>query len=439
MEIFGFLWNSFWHLLLNILVAINSVVPNAGISIIIFTLLMRLLTVPLTMKALKSSRNMQQIQPLIKEVQKKHGKDRAKQQEELMKIYAEYGINPAASCFPMLIQLPIFIGLYSALTFVLPTFTGSEADITKATAAHLEQLRLILWNPGWVDTAANFGQAFLWVPNLARAEPDPIHIWPILSGAFQFIQSRMAMPVRDPNQPLDPQTRMMHNMMQFMPIYIIFISWGFPTGTVIYWAFSSIFGAVQQYFITGFGSLPDLPGLGWLPRKPIEPPKPIRPRSETEGGAPARPVKKGMMAKMMERALEAQEAQKAAQGARGAEVTTALEDSPRGAATRPTGNGAARSSANGGEPTRRTTSVLRGGNTGRDAIGNGSGGEQKSKGRGSVYGSAQAENDETPRGAAKYASDVDLEEDIAGAATSGTSGNGASAPAQLPRKRKNKR
>jgi YidC/Oxa1 family membrane protein insertase len=435
LEIFGFLWNSFWHLLLNILVAINSVVPNAGISIILFTLLMRLLTVPLTMKALKSSRNMQQIQPLIKEVQKKHGKDRAKQQEELMKIYAEYGINPAASCFPMLIQLPIFIGLYSALTFVLPTFTGSEADITKATAAHLEQLRLILWNPGWVDTAANFGQAFLWVPNLARE--DPLHIWPVLSGAFQFIQSRMAMPVRDPNQPLDPQTRMMHNMMQFMPIYIVFISWGFPAGTVIYWAFSSIFGAVQQYFITGFGTLPDLPGLGWLPRKPIEPPTPIRPRSETEGGAPARPVKKGMMAKMMERALEAQEAQKAAQGARGAEVTTALEDSPRGAATRPTGNGAGRStSANGGEPTRRTTSVLRGGNAGRDAIGNGSGGEQKSKGRGSVYGSAQAENGETPGGAAKYASDVDLEEDIAGAATSG---NGASAPAQLPRKRKNKR
>ncbi len=443
MEIFGFLWNSFWHLLLNILVAINSVVPNAGVSIIIFTLLMRLLTVPLTMKALKSSRNMQQIQPLIKEVQKKYGKDRQKQQEELMKIYAEYGINPAASCFPMLIQLPIFIGLYSALTFVLPTFTGSEADIAKASAAHLEQLRLILWNSAWVDTAANFGQAFLWVPNLARE--DPLHIWPVLSGVFQFIQSRMAMPIRDPNQPLDPQTRMMHNMMQFMPIYIIFISWGFPAGTVIYWAFSSIFGAVQQYFITGFGSLPDLPGLGWLPRKPIEPPKPIRPRSETEGGAPAIPVKKGMMAKMMQKALEAQEAQKAAQaaqGAQGAQVTTGLESSPRGEPTRPTGNGSARSasaSANGGEPTRRTTSVLRGGNAGRDAIGNGSGGGERPRGRGSVYGSAQSENGEATKRTAKYASDVDLEEDTAGAGTSGTSANGASGPAQLPRKRKNKR
>lgn len=441
MEIFGFLWNSFWHLLLNILVAINSVVPNAGISIILFTLLMRLLTVPLTMKALRSSRNMQQIQPLIKEVQKKHAKDRAKQQEELMKIYAEYGINPAASCFPMLVQLPIFIGLYSALTFVLPTFQGSEADIAKASAAHLDQLRSILWNSAWVETAANFGQAFLWVPNLARE--DPLHIWPVLSGVFQFIQSRMAFPRRDPNQPLDPQTRMMQNMMQFMPIYIIFISWGFPAGTVIYWAFSSIFGAVQQYFITGFGTLPDLPGLGWLPRKPIEPPTPIRPRSEIEGadGAATRPAPRGMMARMMERALQAQEAQKGAQAAQGAQATTAIEDtrSRGGAATRPTGTGASTTrtgSPDGGEPTRRTGSVLRGGNVGREAIENGSGSGPRGKGKGSVYGSARGENGETPRRTAKYASDMDLEEDAAGA---GTASNGASGPAQLPRKRKNKR
>jgi hypothetical protein len=209
---------------------------------------------------------------------------------------------------------------------------------------------------------------------------------------------------------------MMQNMMQFMPIYIIFISWGFPAGTVIYWAFSSIFGAVQQYFITGFGTLPDLPGLGWLPRKPVELPTPIRPRSEIVGpdGVPLPPAKRGMMARMMEKAIQAQEVQKAAQGAQGAQVTTGLEDRPRGAATRPTGNGASRSSNNGGEPTRRTASVLRGGNVGRDAI----------------------ENGETPRKAPKYASDMDLDEDVAGA---GTSSNGASGPAQLPRKRKNKR
>jgi hypothetical protein len=94
-------------------------------------------------------------------------------------------------------------------------------------------------------------------------------------------------------------------MMQFMPLYILFISIGFPAGNVIYWAFSSLFGAVQQYFITGFGTLPDFPGFSWLPRKTITPP-PL-PTPLPEGQAP----KKGLFSNMMSRALEAQEAQKA--------------------------------------------------------------------------------------------------------------------------------
>ncbi|MDQ3929235.1 MAG: YidC/Oxa1 family membrane protein insertase [Chloroflexota bacterium] len=311
MEILGLIWNSFWHLLLNILVVINSVVGSPGISIILFTLFMRLLTVPLTMKSLRSSRNMQQIQPLVKEIQRKYPKDRAKQQEETMKLYHQYGVNPAAGCFPMLVQLPIFIGLYSALSFTLPQFTGTEAQIATQTAAHLQQLKSILWNPDWVNSAANFSQAFLWVPKLAAA--DPLHIWPVVSGLFQFIQSRMSMPRRDPTQPLDSQTKMMQNMMQFMPLYIVFISWGFPAGTVIYWAFSSLFGAVQQYFITGFGTLPDLPGLGFLPRKPISTPAPLSALPAAEVGTGTGRKKAGVMGWMMDKALEAQEAQKATQ------------------------------------------------------------------------------------------------------------------------------
>lgn len=425
MEIFVFLWESFWHLLLNILVAINSVVGNPGIAIIVFTLFMRLLTVPLTMKALRSSRNMQQIQPLIKEVQKKYGKDRQKQQEELMKIYAEYGVNPAASCFPMLVQLPIFIGLYSALDFTLKS--GSDVNA----------LRGVLWNDGWVG-AANFAQLFFWVPNLATE--DPLHIWPVMSGVFQFIQSRMSFPRRDPSQQLDPQTKMMQNMMQFMPIYIIFISWAFPAGTVIYWTFSSIFGAVQQYFITGFGTLPDLPGLGWLPRKPIEPPTPIRPPSES-GAEGARPQpKRGMMVKMMERAMEAQKAQEM-QKAGGNGAHAEVEETPRGGATtRPTGparGGIATNRIDTGEPTRKTASVLRGGNVGRDAITNGAGNGSKAKGRGSVYASDEQEDGEAVE-AARYASDLDMEEPAS--PTRGTNGsNGSTGPAHLPRKRRNKR
>ncbi len=284
------IWNGFWGLLLNILVAINSVVHHPALAIILFTLLMRLLTVPLTMKALRSSRNMQQIQPLVREIQKKYAKDRQKQQEELMKLYHEYGINPAAGCFPMLVQIPIFLGLYGALDFTLKHTANPEA------------MRQVLFNDAWVPYATQFSEGFLWVPSLAKA--DPLYIWPVLSGLFQFIQTRMAMPYRDPNQPMDPQQKFMNNFMQFMPIYIIFISAAFPAGMVIYWAFSSLFGAVQQYFITGWGSLPDLPGLGFLPRKPITPPKPPE--------RPAQPAgSRGIIGWMMSRAMEAQQAQKA--------------------------------------------------------------------------------------------------------------------------------
>lgn len=296
MDVLVLIWNSFWHLLLNILVAINSVVHFPALAIVIFTIFMRLLTVPLNMKALRSSRNMQQIQPQIKAIQKEHAKDRAKQQEETMKLYRVYGINPAAGCFPMLAQLPIFIGLYSALQFTLQH--GSD------TAA----LSQILFNDSWVNFA-NFNQGFGWVPSLGK--PDPLYIWPVLSGIFQFIQGRMSLPRRDPNQPMDPQAKMMNGMMQFMPIYIVFISAGFPAGTVIYWAFSSLFGAVQQYFVNGWGSLPDFPGFGFLPRKPITPPAPPQPKV-TEDGQVA-PAKTGIMGWMVNKALEAQEAQKAPQ------------------------------------------------------------------------------------------------------------------------------
>ena len=398
MDFLGVIWNGFWHTLFNILVAINSVVGNAGVSIIIFTFLMRMLTVPLTMKALRSSRNMQQIQPLVKELQRKYSKDRPKLQEETMKLYRDYGINPAAGCLPMLVQLPIFIGLYSALSFTLQPTGLSPNELAAWVQKHNLELGNILWVKDWIG-AANFNQSFLWVPSLGAA--DPLFIWPVLSGAFQFLQSRMAMPRKDPNNPLDPQTRMMQNIMQFMPIYIVLISLGFPAGTVIYWAFSSLFGAVQQYFITGFGSLPDMPGFGFLPRKPIEPPKPLHPEEIA-----ARSQKKGVMSKMMEKALEAQEAQKAAQGQTAVEARAGVtSDAPTVASLKSNGS------------------------------------SRRSSGVSSAAARQVRATATTASGAAPLLS---VENNIVVVGDNGAGdiphkGNGAKAPAQLPRKRKNKR
>jgi len=378
------IWEFWWHLQLNVLVAINSVVHNPGIAIILFTLLVRLLTTPLTMKSLRSAKHMQQVQPLLREVQKKYAKDRQKQQEETMKIYQQYGVNPAASCFPMLLQLPVFLGLYSALDFTLRQGTNAAT------------LAPILWVDSWVPWA-NFAQPFLWVANLAAH--DPLYIWPFLSGITQFIQSRMMTPLRDPNQQLDPQTKMMNNMMQFMPIYIVLISLQFPAGTVIYWAMSNVFGAIQQYFFTGFGSLPNVPGFGWLPRQMLTVPEPA---PLPEGGPPA---KKGVMGNLMARALEAQEAQRRAQAEAG-------------------GGSASASEARNGAEKASSTRV-------------------KGKGRGSESPPRKGSESPTrvvPAGGVKYASDLRRRNGTVG------DGNGreedevrSMTPSTLPRKRRSKR
>jgi YidC/Oxa1 family membrane protein insertase len=340
------IWDQFVQLLEESLKLINQWVGNPGVAIIIFTLIVKALTLPLTLKSIKSMRETQRIQPLIKEVNKRFKDDKAKQQAETMRLYQEHGVNPMGSCLPMVLQIPIFLALYNAL------------------------ITLVQHDP-------KFASSFLWVHDLSKA--DPLFIWPVLSGAFQFIGNRMAQPYGS-NKNADPQQAMMNKIMQFMPIYLIVIYLNFASGAVIYWTFSAIFSAVQTYFINGFGTLPDVPGLSWLPKRPLPPPTPevleelakidARADAEKPGRSPAAasgqattdqaaayrqaaarraatpangaPRKKSFMEKMMEQALAAQEAQQAAAAARAngtvidAETRPLAPDTAPPAAEKPT-------------------------------------------------------------------------------------------------------
>ncbi|HEX6605287.1 MAG TPA: YidC/Oxa1 family membrane protein insertase, partial [Chloroflexia bacterium] len=227
------IWDQFVQLLEESLKLINQWVGNPGVAIIIFTLIVKVLTLPLTLKSIKSMRETQRIQPLIKEVNKRFKDDKAKQQAEVMRLYQQHGVNPMGSCLPMVLQIPIFLALYNALITL-------------------------------VQHDQSFASAFLWVHDLSKA--DPLFIWPVLSGAFQFIGNRMAQPYGSTKN-ADPQQAMMNKIMQFMPIYLIVIYLNFAAGAVIYWTFSALFSAVQTYFINGFGTLPEVPGLGWLPKR----------------------------------------------------------------------------------------------------------------------------------------------------------------------------
>jgi YidC/Oxa1 family membrane protein insertase len=246
------LWSEFVTLLQDILLAIDSVVHNAGLSIIVFTFLVTVVTWPLSLKSVRSMREMQRFQPVMKEIAKKYKDDPAKKQAETMRVYQTHGYNPMSSCFPLLLQMPIIAGLYQAMSGLVSS--------TTADAAH------------HAFTAA----PFLWLTSIAH--PDPYYIWPVLSGVFQFFSNRMAQPY-GANKNADPQQAMMNKMMGFLPIYLIIIYSGVPAGLVIYWTFRAVFGAIQSYVFNGWGTLPDLPGFKWLP---IKPPPPISPEIQRE-------------------------------------------------------------------------------------------------------------------------------------------------------------
>ena len=240
-------WNQYTALIRWALDLLAQTFHSGGLAIIAFTIIVKTALLPLTVQSIRSSKAMQELQPQIKELQKKHGKDRQRLSAETMVLYQQHRVNPMAGCLPMVIQIPIFLGVYQAIH-----------DLSVSGIGH--------WN-----------DQFLWIPDLAK--PDPIHLLPILAAIFQFVQSRMMRPVNQ-GKISDPQQAMMNSMMNLMPLTVIMFGWSFSAGPVIYWVTQSVYSVVQQWWITGWGAmldwfpwLPDLPEhkrLGYRPARPLD-------------------------------------------------------------------------------------------------------------------------------------------------------------------------
>ncbi|WP_461370372.1 YidC/Oxa1 family membrane protein insertase [Candidatus Darwinibacter acetoxidans] len=170
-----------------------------GLSIILSTIIVRLLLYPLTVSQTKSMVAMRRLQPQLDELQKKYGDDKEKYQQKMVELYQEHKINPLGGCLPMLVQLPILFAFFRVL------------------------------NNAAFDEGAKF--LGVWV----LSQPDPYYILPILSAATTYLQSRMTM--TDQSQKA---------MMFVMPVMIGIFSLSFPSGMVIYWITSNVFGIVQQ-------------------------------------------------------------------------------------------------------------------------------------------------------------------------------------------------
>jgi YidC/Oxa1 family membrane protein insertase len=235
-EIIGWFWNNGLVIpMTNLLVLLSRVAFGSyGLAIIIFTLLMRGITWPLTRQQIRASRAMQAAQPRIQAIQKQY-KDPRRRSEETMKVYKEAGFSPLGCVWPMLIQMPIWFALFRSIRFTL----GS----TPENLLTLSQ-RLYPWS--YLRTSVPLENHFLWMD---MGRPDTTMIMAVLVGVSTWVQQRMTTPM---TASADPQQQQMNNMMVWMmPLMFAFFTLQFPSGLALYWVATNCVGVVLQYFYQG--------------------------------------------------------------------------------------------------------------------------------------------------------------------------------------------
>ncbi len=225
--------------ILNVLIWLYGVIPGAdlGISIIVLTVIVKAILYPLTAQQLKQQKAMQSIQPKIAEVRKRLKDDKEAQAKELMELYRKEKVNPASSCLPLLIQLPVFIALYQALRVGLSSET-------------LTQLYNFIPNPGHINAT------LLGIVDLAK----PSYVLAVLASAVQFWQSWLMFKktgvtksppeevIADKGAKDEDMTAMINKqMMYMMPIITLIIGIKLPGGLTLYWFIMSALTVAQQY------------------------------------------------------------------------------------------------------------------------------------------------------------------------------------------------
>jgi YidC/Oxa1 family membrane protein insertase len=250
--------------ILNIMVAIYQLlyhinVPSAlGFSIIVLTIVVRLILYPLMHQSLRQQKKMQQLTPHINKLKEKHKNDAKRLQAEQMALFKEHGVNPAAGCLVMLVQIPILIALYQVLLLVV----HSKTVVAINSRLYFNFLKLDhMWNTTF------FGIPLGSTPKeLIATVGFGILFAAVLTGGLQLIQSRMMMPQKadmpkkEPGKEPDFATAFQTQSMYLLPVMVGFFSFSLPFGLSLYWNTLTIFGIIQQYIISGWGGLVD-----WLP------------------------------------------------------------------------------------------------------------------------------------------------------------------------------
>ncbi|MFQ3264008.1 MAG: YidC/Oxa1 family membrane protein insertase [Polaribacter sp.] len=201
---YGFLW-ILAEPIFKAMKIIHSVIGNWGWTIILLTLAIKLILYPLSAASLKSMAKMRNLQPQMVRLKELYGDDRQKMSQETMSLYKKEKVNPAGGCFPMLLQMPVFISLYWVLM--------ESVEIRHAP---------------WI----------FWIQDLSAK--DPYFVLPLIMGASMFLMQKLQPAPTDPMQA---------KIMQIMPIAFTFLFMTFPSGLVLYWTVNNLLSMAQQWFV----------------------------------------------------------------------------------------------------------------------------------------------------------------------------------------------
>lgn len=226
---------------------------NYGFAIMLLTLLVSLLLFPLTLKQTRSMKAMQEIQPEVKRIQKELKDNREEMNKQMMALYQERGINPAAGCLPLILQMPIWFALFRVLRVRADANDATLLSPSNIIPANSNLAKALLSHDG---STSFLGMDMLQSPKEA-ASVGFVHALPaiiliavvVASGFYQTYQTTRRRGDDDKNKTDNKQAQQMQTVAKIMPLFMGFISWGFPTGLVVYFAVSNIFRVGQQALI----------------------------------------------------------------------------------------------------------------------------------------------------------------------------------------------
>lgn len=207
------------YLILPVLEFLHRFIPNYGIVIIIFSVIVKIVVYPLTKKSYKSMKEMQRIQPIMTEIREKYKSDPQRMNKEMMSLYKEHGVNPFGGCIPMLLQMPLLIALFIVFRSTI-------------------QLRGASFIPGWINDLSMADTVFSISPISLPLYGSDVNILPILMALTMIFQSKMTM--QDPKQKA---------MVYLMPIFMLLIFNRFPSGLNLYYTMFNLLTIIQQKFI----------------------------------------------------------------------------------------------------------------------------------------------------------------------------------------------